>query len=150
MKKLIVLSLLFTLIIGASGCGSQKTSYTKEFPYLPSIDGMKEVIPTPTDNNPTNTPTAAAVKEPTRVPVKKPTSVSDKTTPIKLKEAVYTIENKKWGDVLKDYEKVLNKDGWKTVTDNKPTSIGMEKDNHKAALTVVKDNGKIKLFIWSE
>ncbi len=64
--------------------------------------------------------------------------------------AVYKLKGLSSDEVLGKYESLLKKYGWKTTQDNKPASITVEKDNHKAIIATSKTEEGTKLTIMSK
>jgi hypothetical protein len=76
----------------------------------------------------------------------------EKATDDGMDRATYKVTNTTPEEFLSGYEEHLTKEGWKNTLDNKPVSINMEKENHKAIITVPSSegNGDITVFIFSE
>ena len=116
-KKFILLLLAISFVIMSYSCGKMQITYTKEFSYLPAYSGM--VL----------------------------TSQGSKPDKNGFKGAVYVVKNSISSDVLKQYQKLLNGDGWKTTTDNKPIDIVMDKASHRAIITATQNKSDAYLTI---
>ncbi|MBB6215970.1 hypothetical protein HNQ80_002061 [Anaerosolibacter carboniphilus] len=60
----------------------------------------------------------------------------EKATADGIDRATYTVSNTNPEEFLSGYEQHLTENGWKNTLDNKPISINMEKENHKAIILV--------------
>jgi hypothetical protein len=61
----------------------------------------------------------------------------EKATPGGMDKATYTVSNTTPKEFLSGYEQHLTASGWKKTLDNKPVSINMEKEDHKAIILVI-------------
>ncbi|MCM1990261.1 hypothetical protein [Oceanirhabdus seepicola] len=64
--------------------------------------------------------------------------------------AVYKLKDASPEDVLKKYERLLKKDGWKVTKDNKPANLTVEKENHQATIATSKTEEGTTLTIMSK
>ena len=120
MKKLLCI-LLGCLSLTLCSCGATTPAYTIEFSYLPMYNGNMELK--------SFTPPSQAVE---------------------YGIAIYKIKNAKNADVLINYEKILMLDGWSIYEDNKPHSLGVEKDTHYANLVPQQSENNAFLTIISK
>lgn len=67
-----------------------------------------------------------------------------------LASATYTMPDGKYDTVLKDYEAVLKRDGWKTTNDLKPGAMTVEKGEHLATIVPQQQEKGIVLLIYSK
>ena len=77
----------------------------------------------------------------------------DKYTPPKGNQfgnAVYNVANGDYNSFLTNYEKVLQKDGWKITLDKKPANIEATKAKHIVRINVVKAKAKLAMFVWAK
>lgn len=141
MKKLFCLFTVLVLSISLVACGvknqsnanksnannsitntptNTKITYTKEFTYLPSYNGVKTTQFTP-----------ATAKAP-------------------LATAKYTVKNTKDTEVYQNYESILKKDGWTITQQKKYFSISAKKGTHIANVLIQKLGNDIELIILSK
>lgn len=122
MKKLLYCLTLLILLVPLVSCGTKnpsqtnndgtsisadnKITYTKEFTYLPSYNGVQSTKYTP-----------ANTKQP-------------------LAKAQYTIKNTQDAKVFEDYETILKKDGWTITQEVKVISFSAKKENHLVNVSI--------------
>ena len=64
--------------------------------------------------------------------------------------AFYIISDVEFDKFLVEYEDILIKDGWTVTTDGKPTSLGVKKDEHLAAMALSRTEYGISLAITAK
>jgi hypothetical protein len=124
LKKLlhILISILFCFSLATWSVSAAKSTYTKEFSYLPSYSSNMELQSfTP----PTQSTQGYGI-------------------------AKYTIKNTNKNDVLLKYESILKKDGWTIYDDKKPYSIGAKKDTHQIGLVPTSTGKDVLLTVFSK
>jgi ABC-type oligopeptide transport system substrate-binding subunit len=131
MKKILYIAMALVIAISLAACGTQnskkanttnniKITYTKEFTYLPSYNGVKATSFTP----------------------------ATKKAPLGI--AKYTIKNTTDTKLYEDYESILKNDGWTITKDQKYYSIVAKKDKHIADILIQKTGKDIILMVISK
>jgi uncharacterized lipoprotein YehR (DUF1307 family) len=131
MKKILYIAMTLVIAISLVACGTQnlnkvnngnniKISYTKEFTYLPSYNGVKA------------------------------TSFTAATKKNQLGIAKYTVKNVTDTKVYEDYEGILKNDGWTITKDKKYFSIVAKKNKHIADIIIQKAGKDIILMVISK
>jgi len=64
--------------------------------------------------------------------------------------AVYYVSNEDYQKFLTNYQKVLQRDGWKITQDKKPENLEATKDKHIVRINVVNAKGKLTVLIWTK
>lgn len=123
MKKILyilVAAALFCFSLTACGGNTAKTTYTKEFSYLPAYSSEMKADSTTPPNN------------------------------LGFAIANYTIKNAKNTEVFQNYEDILKKNGWNIAQEQKPNNFIAKKDTHQASIIVIPSNKDVKLLIMSK
>ncbi len=125
MKRMFILLVLVPLTLFCISC-SPRISYTKEFPYLPSYNNMVAK-----SNEMEN-------------------GVENEEQTGELKKVTYTIKDVDIENILTEYEKILQDDGWKITLDGKPNMLQIEKDEHTALIVVYSGDNEVLMDITSK
>ena len=121
MKKILLKSMIITtLVFSLAGCS--KVKYTEEFNYLPGQKGMEL----------------------------EGFEKADKNQSLQKDTATYTVKGSKADNVMNDYLKNLEKDGWEITEDNRPTLIKAKKGEHKVIIVAVQEGDNVTLTVVSE
>lgn len=119
MKKFLSIFIILAVLISLFACSS-KTTYTKEFTYIPSYSGMQLSSYTP----------------------------ATKKTP--LATARYTIKNSAYTVIYINYENILKKDGWTITNGQKYFAISAKKDNHLVNILIQPSGKNVILVVISK
>lgn len=79
--------------------------------------------------------------------------VSEKYEPAKdgaFGNAVYYVDGVKYEDYLKNYQKLLERDGWKVEKDNKPNDMELTKGEHILRINAVNSKDKLIVLLWTK
>lgn len=64
--------------------------------------------------------------------------------------AIFKVEGVKSNDYFDNYKKILKKDGWTIVKENKPTYMEAKKDKHIAKINIMDAKSYLNILIWSK
>jgi predicted small lipoprotein YifL len=133
MKKFLSIITIIIISLSLAACGAKnpasnsntatsktKITYTKDFTYLPSYNGIKSTQYTP--------------------PTKKTS----------LATARYTINNTTDTKVFENYENTLKQDGWTITNAQKYFAISAKKGTHTANILVQKSGKNVLLVVISK
>ena len=127
------------LLLGISlaflaACGS-RIERLEEFPYLPAYPNMLAEV-NDEDLGDEDIDETEDIEE----------ELVDKD---ELKKVTYTINNANEDTVIKEYEEILNKDGWETTLISEPALLQVAKDEHTAMIVVYSKKDIVKMDISS-
>lgn len=134
MKKLCLLLGISLMFIFSCGPRIPKT---KEFPYLPSYPNL-----------------VAEVEEEDNVDegseVEEETGDIEDVEKNELRKITYIVSDVDKETILKEYEEILHRDGWKTTIFSESNLLEVEKDDHLAIIVVYQKDDMLKLEITSK
>lgn len=64
--------------------------------------------------------------------------------------AIYKLEGVEYKDFIDNYGKVLKRDGWTIIKENKPEDIEVKKDKHIAKIHAVNCKDYVTILIWTK
>ncbi|WP_032122646.1 hypothetical protein [Clostridium amazonitimonense] len=64
--------------------------------------------------------------------------------------AIYKLEGVEYKNFINNYGKILKRDGWTIVKENKPEDIEVKKDNHVVKIHVVDSKDYLIILIWTK
>lgn len=126
--------LLSISLVFLAACGS-RVERLEEFPYLPAYPNMLAEV-NDEDLEDEDIDETEDIDE----------ELVDKD---QLKKATYTIKNANEDIVIKEYEEILNKDGWETTLISEPALLQVAKDEHRAMIVVYSKKDILKMDISS-
>ncbi|KEI16747.1 hypothetical protein [Clostridium haemolyticum] len=77
----------------------------------------------------------------------------EKCQPVKDNQfgnAVYKLEGVDYKKFINNYVKILKRDGWTVVKENKPEDIEVKKDKHIAKIHAVDSKDYVTILIWTK
>lgn len=124
MKKtfaFILALLLISILLSCQATDNNNADEIEEFSYLPIYEGMELI------------------------------SVEKAPTDEGMDKGTYKISNTTPEEFLTNYENYLAENGWKKTDDNKPVSINMEKEDHKAIVIIpsVEDGDELTVIVFT-
>lgn len=131
-KRLLLLGISLVFL---AACGS-RVEKLEEFPYLPAYPNMLAEVNDEDLGDEDIDETEEDIEE----------EFVDKD---QLKKVTYTINNANEDTVIKEYEEILNKDGWETTLISEPALLQVAKDEHRAMIVVYSKKDIVKMDISS-
>lgn len=64
--------------------------------------------------------------------------------------AVYKLQRAQYKEALNGYEKILKRDGWTIVKENKPEDIEVKKEKHIAKIHAVNSKDYVIILVWTK
>jgi len=143
MKKVIHMIFAITIILSAASCGTSGQPAPSPSTAMPSPTAQSATAAPPVTEYTKEFPYLPAY--PGMVLLSKGTADQNG-----YKSVMYSVKNSQNGNIISTYEKMLNKDGWKTTTDKKPEEIIVEKGNHRSIIVSAQLNKDTVITIVSK